>query len=61
VNLYVGITDKGWYEQLKSQAADEVNFWSPSGASFCALQEGELFLFKLHSPDNYIVGGGFFV
>src|SRR5690606_21415835 len=25
------------------------------------LQPGSLFLFKLHSPRNYIVGGGFFV
>ena len=24
------------------------------------LQEGDLFLFKLHSPHNFIVGGGFF-
>jgi putative restriction endonuclease len=37
-----------------------VNFWAPSGASFRALQPGELFLFKLHSPRNYIVGGGVF-
>lgn len=25
-----------------------------------ALQVGEPFLFKLHSPNDYIVGGGFF-
>ena len=24
------------------------------------LSPGDLFLFKLHSPNNYIVGGGFF-
>ena len=40
---------------------DEVNFWRPSPtASFKALDPGELLLFKLHSPDNFIVGGGFF-
>ena len=40
---------------------DEVNFWQPSGGvEFNALQPGELFLFKLHSPRNFIVGGGFF-
>jgi putative restriction endonuclease len=38
----------------------EVNFWSPGGANFRALQPGELFLFKLHSPRDYIVGGGVF-
>lgn len=61
MNIYVGVTDKNWYEQLKSQATDEVNFWNPGGSPFRALQENELFLFKLHYPDNYIVGGGFFV
>ncbi len=61
MNIYVGVTDKNWYEQLKSLVTDEVNFWNPGGSPFRALQENELFLFKLHYPDNYIVGGGFFV
>ena len=40
---------------------DEVNFWQPSGGrQFRVLQPGEPFLFKLHSPKNFIVGGGFF-
>jgi putative restriction endonuclease len=40
---------------------EEVNFWRPSPeATFKALQPGELFLFKLHAPDNFIAGGGFF-
>jgi putative restriction endonuclease len=40
---------------------DEINFWKPGGKHrFGALQPGELFLFKLHSPRNFIVGGGLF-
>jgi len=40
---------------------EEVNFWKPSPkAGFAALQPGELFLFKLHSPRNFIAGGAFF-
>jgi putative restriction endonuclease len=40
---------------------DEVNFWAPSGrTNFRSLQPGELFLFKLHAPHNFIVGGGVF-
>lgn len=39
---------------------DEVNFWSPSATNFRALSPGELFLFKLHSPHDFIVGGGVF-
>lgn len=43
-------------------APDEVNFWQPSGTrNFKVLQSGEPFLFKLHAPHNFIVGGGFFV
>lgn len=38
-----------------------MNFWQPGGnVAFKALAPGELFLFKLHSPRNYIVGGGVF-
>ncbi len=59
--MYVGVTDENWYQQLSVLKPDEVNFWNPSGRPFKALQEGELFLFKLHAPRNYIVGGGFFV
>jgi putative restriction endonuclease len=38
-----------------------VNFWQPGGQRvFGSLAPGELFLFKLHSPHNFIVGGGVF-
>jgi putative restriction endonuclease len=39
-----------------------VNFWQPSGAAMPRfLEPGIPFLFKLHAPHNFIVGGGFFV
>ncbi len=62
MQAYVGITDREWFELLKNLPhLEEVNFWQPSGNNhFRALNPGELFLFKLHSPYNYIVGGGFF-
>jgi putative restriction endonuclease len=62
VNLYVGITDYDWFRFLSALPnVDEVNFWQPGGhTNFKALQAGELFLFKLHSPRNFIVGGGVF-
>jgi putative restriction endonuclease len=58
VRLFVGVTDSEWFEQLGSlPAVDEVNFWQPSGSShFRALSPGEIFLFKLHSPHDCIVG-----
>jgi putative restriction endonuclease len=62
VNLYVGITDFDWFGFLSAlPGVDEVNFWQPGGrTNFRALQPGELFLFKLHAPRNFIVGGGLF-
>lgn len=61
VNLVVAVTDGDWFAMLRGQTAlAEVNFWAPSPASFRALQPGELFLFKLHAPHNFIVGGGIF-
>jgi len=62
MRAFVGVTDINWFNYLASLPnIDEVNFWQPSGRSvFRALDPGEIFLFKLHSPLNYIVGGGFF-
>lgn len=62
MKLWIGVTDKNWFDHLSAVSPDEVNFWQPSGSkTFRVLQPGEPFLFKLHSPNNFIVGGGFFV
>ena len=61
MKLFVAITDSDWFRFLAELRPDEVNFWQPSSSTaFRALSPGEPFLFKLHSPQNYIVGGGFF-
>ena len=62
MRLFVGVTDNNWYDFLsRLPDCDEVNFWQPSPAtSFRALKPGELFLFKLHSPFDFITGGGVF-
>jgi putative restriction endonuclease len=62
LRAYVGVTDNDWFRFLRSQPGiDEVNFWQPSGGTqFRALLPGQPFLFKLHRPENFIVGGGFF-
>jgi len=61
INLVVAVTDSDWFETLRRRSdLTEVNFWAPSGTGFKALEPGELFLFKLHSPRNFIVGGGVF-
>lgn len=62
MKLYIGVTDRKWFEFLRARPdLDEVNFWQPGGARrFRALDPGDPFLFKLHHPDNFIVGGGMF-
>ena len=62
MKFWVGVTDNRWYSYLAERQPDEVNFWRPkSTAQFRAIAPGGLFLFKLHSPLNFIAGGGFFL
>src|SRR5580698_7486790 len=63
MKLFKAVTDNDWYAlHASSNRVEEVNFWRPSpDATFKALQPGEILLFKLHAPVNYIAGGGFFV
>jgi len=62
MKFWVGVTDNGWFEFLDEQRPDEVNFWRPKNVNqFRAIDEGGLFLFKLHSPLNFIAGGAFFL
>lgn len=62
MKFWIGITDKKWFDFLAEKQPDEINFWKPSSRKgFRALDPGDMFLFKLHIPHNFIVGGGFFV
>ena len=57
----VAVTDRDWFQSLSAiPDLDEVNFWQPNATPFAFLVPGEPLLFKLHSPLNFIVGGGFF-
>lgn len=62
MRFWVGVTDNAWFEHLRARAPGEVNFWQPSPKRLAQfLEPGVPFLFKLHAPRNFIVGGGFFV
>jgi putative restriction endonuclease len=61
MQLFVGVTDNDWFRFLAERWPDEVNYWRPGGGSFRAIKKWDPFLFKLHSPLDYITGGGFFV
>lgn len=62
MKFFVGVTDNNWFNFLANSRPDEVNFWRPGGGqAFKAIEANDLFLFKLHSPLNFIAGGGFFV
>ena len=68
--FYVAITTTQWFSFLKNEYQNGrsykfVNFWTPSTATFKALNEGDMFLFKLHSnklkgENGEIVGGAIF-
>jgi putative restriction endonuclease len=55
---YVGVTDRQWFERLRVAGVDEVNFWQPSPTGITATP-GTPWIFKLHYPENAIVGFGF--
>lgn len=62
MKLYVGITDRDWFQFLRARSAVEMNFWHPKGTTgFNVISPGELFLFKLKYPINKIVGGAYLV
>ena len=61
MQYWVGITDGDWFDMLRRERPDEVNFWQPSWKAPRSMEAGWPFLFKLHSPRNYVVGGGYFV
>jgi putative restriction endonuclease len=62
MKAWVAVTDNEWYRFLRDRPdLEEVNFWQPGGnRQFKTLGVGHPFLFKLHAPENFIVGGGFF-
>ncbi len=62
MKFWVGITDNDWFARLADLKPDELNFWQPGGSvNFKAVPTGAPFLFKLHSPENYIAGGAYFL
>ncbi|MHB8107516.1 MAG: HNH endonuclease [Candidatus Cryosericum sp.] len=59
---FLGITDNGWFDYLqRNQITDEVNFWVPSARPRMHVEPGSLWLFKLHSPLDFIAGVGVFM
>jgi putative restriction endonuclease len=63
LRLYVGITDYDWFKlHASKESVEEVNFWRTLDQPYRKdFQPGMPFLFKLHAPNNFIVGGGFFL
>lgn len=62
MRFWVGVTDNDWFNFLRGEEADEVNFWVPSARPpFTRLDEGAPFLFKLKKPLNHLAGIASFV
>ncbi len=60
MKFFVGVTNNKWFKFLSDLKPDEVNFCGLVVSSF-TLFSWSTISFKLHSPDNYVAGGGFFV
>lgn len=62
MKAWIAVTDNDWYRFLRQRPhLEEVNFWQPGGSRlFKTIGVGHPFLFKLHAPENFIAGGGFF-
>lgn len=61
MRFFIGVTNDSWFHFLSARQPDEVNFWRPkSQMDFKAISPGDFFLFKLHSPNNFIAGGGIY-
>jgi putative restriction endonuclease len=59
VGIFLANTDNEWFDFLASAPdVDEVNFWKPSPTGFAAIEEGELFAFRLKSPRGKVGGFG---
>ncbi|MGJ5179550.1 HNH endonuclease [Bradyrhizobium oligotrophicum] len=57
--LYLANTDNAWFDFLKARSPlEDVNFWKPTAQPFKAIEEGQLFVFRLKSPRNRIGGYG---
>jgi putative restriction endonuclease len=62
MRFFLAVTDDDRFSYMAAAVpSEEVIFWQRSGnVQFQARQPGEPFLFKVHSPIDYIIGGGFF-
>ena len=62
LSAFLGITDNNWFDYLRrNQITDEVNFWVPSAPQHRHVEPDSLWLFKLHSPLDFIAGVGVFM
>ncbi|MGI4870487.1 MAG: HNH endonuclease [Janthinobacterium lividum] len=61
MNFYVGLTDTRWFDFLRQEPREDVNFWKPlGGTNFGAVPSGAPFLLKLRKPAHCVAGVGFF-
>jgi putative restriction endonuclease len=62
MKYYVGVTDYHWFDFLRQEPREDINFWKPLGEkAFGAVPAGAPFLLKLKKPYHCIVGVGYFM
>jgi putative restriction endonuclease len=60
MKFYVHPTDQRWYNFLRQEPQQDVNFWKPKATSFKALPPNGPFLFLLNKPNRFIAGAGYY-
>ena len=60
MRFFVGVTDYDWFRFLAPGHRRAELLATEWRRRLPGRSPGELFLFKLHSPRNFVVGGGFF-
>lgn len=61
MKFWLGNTDFKWFNYLRREKREDINFWQPGGKTpFKVLEPGAPFLLRLKAPYNVIAGVGFY-
>lgn len=62
MKFFLAVTDDNWFHFLAQHEPDEVNFWAAEQYhEFQSHPRGCSFSIYIKAPNNFVVGGGFFV
>lgn len=60
MKFYIHPTNQRWFDFLRQEPREDVNFWKPSAPNFTLLPPDSPFLFLLNKPNKFIAGAGIY-